>query len=78
MNAKKLTTILTAAALAFGSTAATAASSLSVAQAADARAAATMDNANELNRTASIAIGFLILVAIIAVAVSGGDEPDSP
>ena len=78
MNARKLTTILAAAALAIAPTAATAATSLSVAQAADVRAAAPMTDANELNRTASIAIGFMVLVAIIAIAVSGGDSPDSP
>jgi hypothetical protein len=78
LNARKLTTILTAAALAIAPTAATAATSLSVAQAADVRAAAPTSDASNLNRTASIALGFLILVAIIAVAVSGGDEPDSP
>ena len=78
MNARKLTTLWAAAALALAPTAATAATSLSVAQAADVRAAAPITDANELNRTASIAIGFLILVAIIAIAVSGGDEPESP
>ena len=71
---------MAAAALAVAPAAANSASSLSVASAAGARAGADTAEGSELRgrRSASMVIGFVLLVAIIAIVLSNGDGPDSP
>ena len=76
MKLGKLTTILAATALAAAPTAASAAPFA----AADVRAGAPMAEESDLrgNRSASMVIGFVLLVAILAVVLSNGEGPDSP
>ena len=71
---------MAAAALAVAPAAANSASSLSVASTAGARVGADTAEASELrgNRSASMVIGFVLLVAILAIVLSNGEGPDSP
>lgn len=73
MKVMKITSMVAAAALAVAPT------MVSAAQAAPVRAAAPMTDSSELNRTASIALGFLVLLLIGIAAIGGGDDaPVSP
>lgn len=81
MNAQRLLTILSASALAVAPIAANAAAPLSIASH-DMRAGPDMRDGSQLNGGTGIALGLLVLVAIIAVAVTSGDDdggtPASP
>lgn len=74
MKAKNILLALSAASLAAAPVAAQSAASLSVAPV---RAAAEVEDASQLN-SAAIALGVLILVAIIAVGVSDDKDTGSP
>ena len=77
--ARKLLTISAAAAMAIAPTVAYGASPLSAAPAA--RAGAAMDDASDLTggHSAELTLGFLVLLAILMVALLGDDEgPNNP
>ncbi|MDQ8758013.1 hypothetical protein RCO27_17440 [Sphingosinicella sp. LHD-64] len=76
MNFKRLLTAVSASALALSPVAAQAAAPLSVAT--PVRAAAPMDDANSMAGSAGIALGVLLLVAIIAIAVSNDSDEGTP
>lgn len=76
MRLRNVVTMLAGAALAVSPVAVNAAAPLSVAGA-DMRAGAPVSGASMLDSTA-IALGLLILVAIVAVSVTGDDEVDRP
>ena len=79
MIARKLMTISAAAAMAVAPTVAYSASPLSAAPAA--RTGAAMDGANQLavGRSAQITLGFLVLLAILIVALAGDEDgPNNP
>ena len=80
MKSGKVTAILAASALAAAPTAAYSAAPLSLAQAPELRVGASLDGSSELRgrRSASMVLGFVLLVVIIAIALSNGDGPDSP
>ena len=64
--ARKLMTMVAAAALAVGSTAAQAAAPLSLANSPDARASAPMEGASELRRDqVAVALGVLLVIVFI-------------
>ena len=68
--ARKLLTMVAAAALAVGSTAAQAAAPLSVANSPAARASANMDDTSDLRgSTAPVFIGLILAVLLIAIVV---------
>lgn len=77
MKAKRLLTILSASALAISPIAVNAAAPLSPASA-DMRVGAASTGSSQLNGGIGIALGLLILVAIIAVVVSSDSEGGTP
>ena len=76
MRIRNVVTILAGAALAASPVAVSAAAPLSVFNS-DVRAGASVSGSSQLDGTA-IALGLLILVAIVAVAATGDDEVDRP
>ena len=75
--ARKFLTMAAAAALAFGPTAAQAASPLSVANSPAARASAGMEDSNELRgSTAPVLIGLLLVILLVAIVT--GDSRNEP
>ena len=85
MKAKKAMMMLAAAGLAISPVASNAAASLSIARAAPQMSGASylQDEASHGNRTAMVALGGLLLVLLVAVAVAGAshnkaENPHSP